>query len=84
MSKRTTTNQLTRARRQIDTVTSEQDWRNAWRSLFQLIQNTDDPRAKVMAMRLICEYRFNKPYLNMGDTEGDVPATFYDPSDGPP
>lgn len=76
MSKRTTAQQLARARRQIDSITSQQDWRNAWHKLFRLIQNTGDPRAKTMAIRLICEYQFNKPYLDLGDREGDVPADF--------
>lgn len=74
---RSNKNPLARARALIDSVASKQDWLNAWSTLFQIIQESDDPRAKTMAMRLICEYRFGKPYRIEGDSEGDVPLSFY-------
>ena len=73
-SERDSEQRLAHARQLISQVATRQDWINAWQALFQIIQDSPDWRARTMAMRLLCEYRFGKPYVVEDMLDDPLPA----------
>ena len=57
------------AREIIALAITDEEWVDAFKEMHTIIKTSDDPMAKVSALRLLCDYAFGKPAALVPDDD---------------